>query len=73
MADRGFDIRNSVGLMYVEVKIPAFTKGCCQLDAQDVELTQRITHLRIHAERVIGAVRNKYTVCHDTVSISTSM
>ena len=31
LADRGFDIETSVGLMCAEVKMPAFTKGRCQL------------------------------------------
>ncbi len=35
LADQGFDIRDSVGLMYAEVKIPAFTFS--QLEAKDVE------------------------------------
>lgn len=39
LADRGFDIQDSVGLMCAEVKIPAFTKGRCQLD---VESTRKI-------------------------------
>ena len=63
MADRGFDIQDSVGLMCAEVKIPAFPKGRCQLDARDVESTRKIAHLLIHVERVIGTVRNKYTIC----------
>ena len=37
LADRGFNIRESVGMMCAEVKIPAFTRGRAQLDAKDVE------------------------------------
>ncbi|XP_041914482.1 uncharacterized protein LOC121679845 isoform X2 [Alosa sapidissima] len=69
LADRGFDIQDSVGLMCAEVKIPAFTKGRCQLDARDVESTRKIAHLRIHVERVIGTVRNKYTILSAKVPI----
>uniref|UniRef100_A0A3Q3C6K2 DDE Tnp4 domain-containing protein n=1 Tax=Haplochromis burtoni TaxID=8153 RepID=A0A3Q3C6K2_HAPBU len=50
LADRGFDIRNAVGMMCAEVKIPAFTKGYCQLDVRDVEQTRATAHLRIHVE-----------------------
>uniref|UniRef100_A0A667WJ66 THAP-type domain-containing protein n=1 Tax=Myripristis murdjan TaxID=586833 RepID=A0A667WJ66_9TELE len=56
LADQGFDIRESVGMMYAEVKTPAFTKGRRQLDAKDVEETRSLAHLRIHVERVIGVV-----------------
>ncbi len=38
LADRGFDIKDSVGMMCAEVQIPAFTKSRCQLDAKDVFL-----------------------------------
>lgn len=48
LADRGFNIHESVGLMCAEVKIPAFTKGKKQLSAYDVESTRKIAHVRIH-------------------------
>uniref|UniRef100_A0A672LSC5 THAP-type domain-containing protein n=1 Tax=Sinocyclocheilus grahami TaxID=75366 RepID=A0A672LSC5_SINGR len=70
LADRGFNIRESVGMMCAEVKIPAYTKGHAQLDAKDVEETRAIAHLRIHVERVIGVVRNKYKMLHSKVPIS---
>ncbi|XP_057683201.1 uncharacterized protein LOC130911752 [Corythoichthys intestinalis] len=70
LADRGFDIQDSVGLMCAEVKIPAFTQGRSQLDASDVESTRKIAHLRIHVERVIGNIRNKYTILSNKVPIS---
>ncbi len=73
LTDRGFDIKDSVGMMCVEVKIPAFTKSRCQLDAKDVEdirLRCAIAQLRIHVERAIGSLRNKYTLLHNTIPIS---
>lgn len=69
LADRGFDISDSVGMMYAEVKIPNFTKGKSQLSARDVEGTRKIAHLRIHIERVIGNLRGKYNIVHDTIPI----
>lgn len=70
LADRGFDIKDSVGMMCAEVKVPAFTKGRCQLDAKAVENTRAIAHLRIHVERVIGSMRNKYTMLHKRIPVS---
>ncbi|XP_067277025.1 uncharacterized protein [Pseudorasbora parva] len=67
LADRVFDIKDSVGLMCAEVKIPAFTKGCSQQDARDVESTRKIA--RTHVERVIGTVRNKYTILSAKVPV----
>lgn len=62
MADRGFNIEESTATYCATVKIPAFTKGKRQLESIDVEQTRRIASVRIHVERVIGNVRNKYTI-----------
>lgn len=47
LADQGFYIKDSVGLMCVKVTIPAFTKCRRQLDAKDVEDT-RATSATVH-------------------------
>ena len=60
LADRGFDIADSVGFYQAKLYIPAFTKGKKQLSAQEVEETRKIANVRIHVERVIGLVRRKY-------------
>ena len=62
LADCGFDIKDSVGLYCVPVKLPTFTKGKKQLAGIDVEQTRRIANVRIHVERVIGNVRKKYSL-----------
>ena len=69
MADRGFNIGENVALYCAQVKIPAFTKGKRQLDSTDVEATRRIASVRIHVERVIGNVRNKYTILKDILPL----
>lgn len=69
LADRGFDIAASVAQASCELKIPAFTKGKDQLSAMDVERTRKIAHVRIHVERVIGLVRNKFKVLQDSIPI----
>ena len=50
-------------------KIPAFTKGRTQLSILDVEPTRKLAHVRIHVERVIGLVPNKYKMLQDTVPL----
>ena len=69
LADRGFDIAESVGLVCAEVKIPSFMKGKSQLSPLHLEHTRKIAHVRIHVERVIGLVRNKYTILQDTIPV----
>ena len=67
MADRGFTISESVGLKQAELAIPTFTKGKAQLYPIDVEKTRGIASVRIHVERVIGLLRNKYTILEGTL------
>ena len=67
LADRGFDIQESVGLSFAEVKIPAFTRRKQQLSP--FEQTRQIAHTRIHVERVIALVRNTYTILQSIIPI----
>lgn len=69
LADRGFEIEESVGMMCAEVQIPAFTRGKCQMHAKDLEQTRKLAHLRIHVERVIGNLGGKYKIITDTMPI----
>lgn len=52
--------------MCAQVKIPVFTRGRSQLDAKDVE-ESKIAHLRVHVERAIRRVRNKFSILHGTI------
>ncbi|KAM7305805.1 uncharacterized protein ISCGN_015701 [Ixodes scapularis] len=69
LADRGFDISDSVGLHRAKLHIPAFTKGKQQLSVSDAETTRKLANVRIHVERVIGLVRNKYVILKSTLPV----
>jgi len=69
VADRGFTISESVGLYQAQLAIPAFTRGKNQLDPVDVERTRGIANVRIHVERVIGLLRQKYTILQSTLPL----
>jgi len=56
LADRGFDISESVGAMQATLHIPAFTRGKSQLSALEVEETRKIANVRIHVEKMIDVV-----------------
>ncbi|XP_052254004.1 uncharacterized protein LOC127860158 [Dreissena polymorpha] len=73
LADRGFDIGDSVGTLCASVNIPAFTKGKGQLSPLDLEETRKIANVRIHVERVIGLVRQKFTFLNGTQPIDVVM
>ena len=69
LADRGFDITELVGVMQAKLHIPAFTKGKDQLSTIEVEEMRTIANVRIQVERVIGNVRQKYSILQSTLSI----
>ena len=63
LADRGFNIQESVGYYCTEVKLPAYTRGKKQLSQLEVETTRQLA-------RVIGLIRNKYTILQSIIPIS---
>lgn len=64
MADRGFLIEEELKNRGVELNIPAFTKGKTQLHPKDIESTRSIANVRIHVERIIGQLSQKFTILH---------
>ena len=69
LADRGFDIKDTIGFYCATITMPAFTKGKAQLSGIDVEQTRRIANIRIHVERVIGNIRQKFSMLSSTIPI----
>ena len=70
MADRGFLIQEDVALRGAKLTIPAFTKGKPQLSQKDVELTRQIANVHIHVERVIGLLKNRYSILQSRIPIT---
>ena len=66
LADRGFDVADSVAYQGATLDIPAFTRGRDQLLPEDVEATRKLANVRIHVERIIGAVRQRYQILSAT-------
>ena len=46
----------------VELIIPSFMKGKKQLRAKEVEVSRQIASVRIHVERVIRLIKNRYKI-----------
>ena len=67
LADRGFTLEDTVGLYCAEVKIPPFTRGKRQLSQVEVDTARRLSRVRIHVERVISSIRQKYTILQYTM------
>ena len=73
LADRGFNIQEAAGLYCAEVRLPPFTKGKKQLNKIDVDFARQLSRVRIHVERVIGFLRQKYTLLESTLPINMIM
>ena len=70
LADRGFDIADDLGVYGARLEIPSFTRGKNQLSLQEVEYSKRLSKVRIHVERVIGLLKNKYTFLQSTLPVN---
>ena len=73
LADRGFNIQEAAGMYCAEVKIPPFTKGKKQLSQMEIDVAQKLSRVQIHMERVIGVVRQKFTILQSTLPINMIM
>ena len=69
MADRGFNIAETLETSGAKLDIPSFTTGPNQLRPEKVEDTRIIANVRIHVERVIGNLRKKYSILNGTIPI----
>ena len=65
--------KEAVGLYCAEVKMPPFTKGKKQLSKIEVDTARQLSRVRIHVERVIGLMRQKYTILESTLPINVIM
>lgn len=70
LADRGFRINDVFNLYGAEVIQPAFTNGKNQLNPLAIESTRNLAQVRIHVERVIGNLRQKYRILHSKLPLS---
>ena len=66
LADRGFNVDDSIAITGARLAIPAFTRGRDQLSAAEIESTRKLANVRIHVERVIGALRQRFSILSAT-------
>ena len=68
LADRGFDIAESLACYGTILAIPPFTKGKPQLSSQEVETARQLSRVCIHVEWAIGRLK-KYKLLQATLAI----
>ena len=70
VADRGFTCNDYANMVMAEVKIPPFMRGKRQSEKVEVDWSRELSLVRIHVERVIGSLKQKYTILQNVVPIS---
>lgn len=70
MSDRGFLVKETLGVLGAKLVIPAFTKGKNQLHLLEIEESRHISQVRIHVERIIGVIKNKCNILTGTIQLS---
>ena len=70
LADRGFTISEDLAVHGAKLEIPAFTRGKSQLSQREVEQSKQLSMVRIHVERIIGLLKNKYTLLKGPVPVN---
>jgi len=71
LADKGFLIEKEVEEKGASLKLPCFVKNGGQLKPTEVEDSRQVANLRIHVERVISVLRQKYNMCSDHATMTT--
>ena len=69
LADRGFLIEEEMAIQGAKLVTPAFMKNQKQFDAKTFEAIRRTANQRIHIERFIGLLRNRFKVMKGSIPI----
>ena len=69
LADRGFNIED-LAVHGARLVIPTFTRGKKQLTQRGVELSKQLSTVCIHVERIIGLLKNKYTILKGPIPVN---
>ena len=70
LADRGFNVAEDVAMHMAKLEIPAFCRGVRQLSQRDTECSAKLSKVRIHVERVIGLLKNKYSILQGPLPVN---
>lgn len=70
LADKGFLVEDEVTKAGASLRMPCFVRNVNQLDPLDVEYTRETANLRIHVERLISVLRQKFNICSDLAPMS---
>ncbi|XP_013380445.1 uncharacterized protein LOC106151628 [Lingula anatina] len=70
LADRGFLLHDELATRCsAQLLTPAFTKGHSQMPGIELEGSSKVSSVRIHIERIIGLLKNRYTILKGTLPL----
>lgn len=70
LADKGFLIEDEVEARNASLKMPSFVRNGGQLHPTEIEQSRDVSRIRIHVERIICVLREKFNICSDTAHMS---
>lgn len=70
LADKGFLIESEVEARGASLIMPSFIRNGNQLHPVEVEESRHASSIRIHVERVISTLRQKFNICSDLAPMS---
>lgn len=70
LADKGFLIEDEIEEKGASLRLPCFVKNGGQLNPEEVEESRQLANIRIHIERIISVLRQKFNICSDHVPMS---
>lgn len=70
LADKGFLIEQEVEATGAFLKMPSFVRNGNQLHPTQVEESRHTSSIRIHVERTICTLRQKFNICSDVAPMS---
>lgn len=64
LADKGFEIKNILEEVGINLNIPTFRVNGIQFECSDIEYIRKIAHERVHVERAIRRLKSFKILSH---------
>lgn len=71
LADKGFEIADLVAEKKAVLNIPNFLRKKTQFSLKELDENKQVTQYRIHVERAIGVIREKFSILSAPISVNT--
>ena len=69
LANYGFTLTEDFAVHGAKLELLAFTRGKTQLTQCEIEKSEQLSMVRIHVERVIGLLKDKFTILNESLPV----